>query len=53
MEIGISEAIKRVSIFSFSTQGGKQVSIFDRGTGSKPSRLRSGSLQADLFDSIE
>ena len=26
----------------------KRVPIFDRGTGSKPERLRSGSLQADL-----
>ena len=49
MGTGISEASKRVPIFSFATQGGKQVnSIFDRGTGSKPERLRSGSLQADL-----
>ena len=35
MGTGISEASKRVP-------------IFDRGTGSKPERLRSGSLQADL-----
>ena len=48
METGISEASKRVSIFSFATQGGKRVSIFDRGTGSKPEMLRSGSLRADL-----
>jgi hypothetical protein len=41
----ISEASKRVPIFSFATQGGsKRVPIFDRGTGSKPERLRSGSL---------
>ena len=46
MKTGISEASKRVSIFSFATQGG--VSIFDRETGSKPERLRSGFLQADL-----
>jgi hypothetical protein len=25
-----------------------EIQIFDRGTGSKPERLRSGSLQADL-----
>jgi len=48
METGISEASKRVSIFSFATQGGKSVSIFDRETGSEPERLRSGFLQADL-----
>ena len=35
MKTGISEASKRVS-------------IFDRETGSKPERLRSGFLQADL-----
>jgi len=28
METGISEASKRVSIFSFATQGGKQVSFY-------------------------
>ena len=30
METGISEASKRVSIFSFATQGGKQVSFYFR-----------------------
>ena len=30
MESGISEASKRVSIFSFATQGGKQVSFYFR-----------------------
>ena len=45
---GISEASKRVPIFPFDTQASKRVPIFDRGTGSKPERLRSGSLQADL-----
>ena len=30
------------------TEASKRAPIFDRGTGSKPSRLRSGSLQADL-----
>ena len=30
METGISEASKRVSIFSFATQGGKQVSFHFR-----------------------
>ena len=30
METGISEASKRVSIFSFDTQGGKQVSFYFR-----------------------
>jgi hypothetical protein len=48
MGTGISEASKRVPIFSFATQGGKRVPIFDRGTGSKSERLRSGFLQADL-----
>ena len=49
METGISEASKRVSVFSFATQGGKQVSFhFRQRTGSKPERLRSGFLQADL-----
>jgi len=39
---GISEASKRVSYLQASEY------IFDRGTGSKPERLRSSSLQADL-----
>ena len=30
METGISETNKRVSIFSFATQGGKQVSFYFR-----------------------
>ena len=30
IETGISEASKRVSIFSFATQGGKQVSFYFR-----------------------
>ena len=30
MKTGISEASKRVSIFSFATQGGKQVSFYIR-----------------------
>ena len=30
MKTGISEASKRVSIFSFATQGGKQVSFYFR-----------------------
>ena len=30
------------------SEAGKRVPIFDRGTGSKPERLRSDSLQADL-----
>ena len=30
METGISEASKRVSIFSFTTQGGKQVNFYFR-----------------------
>ena len=47
MGTGISEASKRVPIFPFDTQGGKQMSSYF-GTGSKPERLRSGSLQADL-----
>ena len=44
------EASKRVPIFPFATQGGKQTSssIFDRGTGSKPEMLRSVPLQANL-----
>ena len=29
-------------------EASKRVPIFDRGTGSKPARLKSGSLQADL-----
>ena len=29
-------------------EASKQVPVFDRETGSKPERLRSGSLQADL-----
>jgi len=46
---GISQASKRGPIFSFATQGGKQASsYFVRGTGSKPARLGSGSLQPDL-----
>ena len=47
---GISEASKRVPIFFplLSREASKRVPIFDRGTGSKPEMLRSGSLQADL-----
>jgi len=30
-------------------EASKRVPIFDRGTGSKPEKLRSGSLQADLI----
>ena len=50
MGTGFSEASKRVPIFSFATQGGKKASefLFWTGTGSKPERLRSDSLQADL-----
>ena len=49
MGTGISEASKRVPIFSFAPrEASKRVPIFDRGTGSKPERLRSCSLQADL-----
>jgi hypothetical protein len=48
METGISEASKRVSIFSFATQGGKQVSFhFRQRNWVQPERLRSGFLQAD------
>jgi hypothetical protein len=50
MKTGIFEASKRVSYVFYllgPTQGGKQVS-FDRETGSKPERLRSGFLKADL-----
>jgi len=46
---GISEVSKRVHIFPLlPSQSSKRVPIFGRGTGSKPERLRSGSLQADL-----
>ena len=46
---GISEARKRVPIFPFlPREASKRVPIFDRGTGSKPARPRSGFLQADL-----
>jgi len=48
---GISEAraSKRVPIFPFlPREASKRVPIFDRGTGSKPERLKSGSLPADL-----
>jgi hypothetical protein len=50
-EIGtsVSNTSKRDIIFHFTTRGGKQVSsYFDRGTGSKPARLTSGSLQAEV-----
>ena len=52
MGTGISEASKRVPIFPFDTQGGKQVSsYFDRGTGSMthnshlPARVGGDSIQ--------
>jgi len=56
MGTGISEASKRVPIFSFATQGllRRQASEFPFSTEelgperSKPERLRSGSLQSDL-----
>ena len=39
-----------ISVFFalLAREASKRVPIFDRGTGSKPERLRSGSLQADL-----
>ena len=47
--IGIYEASNRVPIFPLlPREASKRVPIFDRGTGSKPEMLRSGSLQADL-----
>ena len=49
MGTGISEASKRVPIFPFATQGGKQVSShFRQRNWVQPERLRSGFLQADL-----
>ena len=46
MGTGISEASKRVPIFfMMSEEAGKRVSIFDRGTGSKPARLRQAQIQ--------
>ena len=53
MKTGISEASKRVSIFSFATQGGKQVSFYFRQRNWVQAREaqidhRSGFLQADL-----
>ena len=55
METGISEASKRVSIFSFATQGGKQVSFYFRQGNwvqalEAQIRLPAGGLE---FDSIE
>ena len=32
----------------FARESSKRVPIYDRGTGSKPAKLRAGSLQADL-----
>ena len=49
METGISEASKRVSIFSFATQGGKQVSFYFRQRNwvqAREAQIRF--LQADL-----
>ena len=49
MGTGISEASKRVPIFSFATQGGKQESSFCRqGSSDKTSRLRPGRLEQSL-----
>ena len=55
METGISEASKRVSLFSFATQGGKQVSFYFRQGNwvqalEAQIRLPSGGLE---FDSVE
>ena len=55
METGISEASKRVSIFSFATQGGKQVSFYFRQGNwvqAREAQIRfpAGCLE---FDSIE
>jgi len=49
---GIPEATKRFPFFPLIPREASKrlgVPIFDRGTGSKPDRLKSGSLQADLF----
>ena len=49
MGTGISQASKRVPIFSFATQGGKQESShFRQGNYDKTSRLRPGRLQQSL-----
>ena len=46
---GISEAAREFLFFPLlPREASKRVPIFDRGTRSKPARLRSGSLQADL-----
>jgi hypothetical protein len=46
METGISEASKRVSIFSFVTQGGKQVGFYFE------QELRQGGLNRLRFGSL-
>jgi hypothetical protein len=49
MGTSISEASKRVPIFSFATQGGKQASSYFRQKNwVQAERLKSGPLQADL-----
>ena len=55
METGISEASKRVSIFSFATQGGKQVSFYFRQGNWVQAREAQIRFSAGLleFDSIE
>ena len=45
---GISEPSKRVPIFLFTTQGGKQASSCVQRNWVQACELRSGSLQADL-----
>ena len=46
MGTGISEASKRVPIFSFATQGGKQVSsYFGTRTGTQTSRLEQAQIR--------
>jgi hypothetical protein len=55
METGISETSKRVSIFSFATQGGKQMSVYFRQGNWVPVREAQIRFPAGWleFDSIE
>ena len=54
IEVGHTDKVGRTQVRGFlfflllPREAKKRILIFDIGTGSKPARLRSGSLQADL-----
>ena len=47
-ELSAARTVRRGGIGTGISEPSKRVPLFDRGTGSKPAKLRSGSLQVDL-----